>query len=131
MPKQELAESPLSDDEQTLLRTCEKHVEQGLAQFIAVGRALLAIRDKRLYRAEYRTFGEYCDVRWQFSEHGSINSSKRHLSTMRFRNHWFRDSRFRRTSVNVELWSVCRKKLVRTCGRRLLRQTTAGHRLPS
>ena len=64
----ELAESPLSPEEQSLFRKCEKHVQEGLAQFIAVGRALLTIRDQRLYRAEYRTFGEYCDVRWQFSE---------------------------------------------------------------
>lgn len=34
----------------------------------ALGNALLKIRDKQLYRSEYRTFEEYCRERWGFSK---------------------------------------------------------------
>jgi hypothetical protein len=30
----------------------------------AVGRALMVIRDERLYRAEHKTFEDYCQTRW-------------------------------------------------------------------
>lgn len=36
--------------------------------FVAVGHALLAIRDHRLYRADYATFEDYCRVRWRISK---------------------------------------------------------------
>jgi hypothetical protein len=32
--------------------------------FIAVGNALLTIRDSRLYREQFQIFNEYCNVRW-------------------------------------------------------------------
>lgn len=37
-----------------------------VATFVAVGRALLEIRDKRLYRATCEDFYEYCLIRWGF-----------------------------------------------------------------
>src|SRR5688572_14077544 len=39
-------------------------IERGLQTFYAVGAALLAIRDTRLYRANYETFEQYCFQRW-------------------------------------------------------------------
>lgn len=42
----------------------EQVIEQGLATFNDVGNALLAIREQRLYRAEYGTFEDYCQTRW-------------------------------------------------------------------
>ncbi|MFA5377850.1 MAG: hypothetical protein WC455_19020 [Dehalococcoidia bacterium] len=42
----------------------ETVIEVGIGAFVEVGDALLAIRDKRLYRAEYSTFEDYCRERW-------------------------------------------------------------------
>jgi hypothetical protein len=45
----------------------EKVIEQGLATFIDVGHALMAIRDGKKYRAAgYATFEDYCRGRWDF-----------------------------------------------------------------
>jgi len=46
------------------LKEFEKRIESGLKTFREVGAALLAIRDGRMYRAEYRTFEDYCKERW-------------------------------------------------------------------
>lgn len=45
----------------------EKTIEQGLKTFVDVGNALLAIRDKRLYRQSFGTFEDYCQDRWGMS----------------------------------------------------------------
>lgn len=50
--------------EQADLATCEEVIDQGLRTFVEVGTALLTIRDKRLYRAQYGTFEDYCQERW-------------------------------------------------------------------
>lgn len=50
------------------LATCERTIEVGLQAFYEVGQALANIREKRLYRAEYRTFEDYCRMRWQMSK---------------------------------------------------------------
>lgn len=57
----------LSLVEVTALGECEQTIERGLATFVDVGRALLRIRDERLYRAEHGTFEAYCQGRWAFS----------------------------------------------------------------
>ena len=57
---------PLSQDEARSLAEYEKVVERGVETFVEVGDALEAIRDGKLYRAEYRTFEEYCQKRWGF-----------------------------------------------------------------
>lgn len=46
----------------------EAVIERGLQTFYEVGTALLAIRDKRLYRADYSTFEDYCRERWQLKQ---------------------------------------------------------------
>lgn len=50
----------------------EKVIEQGLASFIDVGMALLAIKaDKKYRHAGYSTFEDYCDQRWNIKRaHG-------------------------------------------------------------
>lgn len=49
----------------------ERTIEKGLKSFIAVGEALIAIRDGRLYREKYGTFDEYCKRRWAMTQqHG-------------------------------------------------------------
>lgn len=47
---------------------CEQIIERGLSTFVAVGSALVRIRDGRLYRQEYATFEVYCDRRWGFTD---------------------------------------------------------------
>lgn len=45
----------------------DKHeaiIEHGLKTFVDVGRALLSIRDSKLYRNDYSTFENYCRDRW-------------------------------------------------------------------
>jgi hypothetical protein len=47
---------------------CEEIIRKGWDTFLEVGRALAAIRDKRLYRDRYATFDEYCQQKWDFSK---------------------------------------------------------------
>ena len=50
------------------LAECEAVVERGFDTFVEVGRALLEIRDRRLYRgAGFAAFGTYCRERWGWS----------------------------------------------------------------
>lgn len=55
----------LNKDELNELERCEVVIKQGLQTFVEVGQALLTIRDKKLYRSSFRTFEEYCDVKWE------------------------------------------------------------------
>jgi DNA modification methylase len=57
----------LSSLERTRLFDLERVVEQGLDAFVAVGRALLEIRDAGLYRETHPTFESYLDERWEIS----------------------------------------------------------------
>lgn len=45
----------------------ERVIERGQQTFIEVGRALLEIRDRRLYRETHATFEAYCRERWGWS----------------------------------------------------------------
>ena len=51
-------------EEQQELAHCEAVIERGFETFFEIGRAMAIIRDKRLYRAEFSTFEEYCSTRW-------------------------------------------------------------------
>lgn len=55
----------LNIEERNELERCEVVIKQGLQTFVEVGQALMLIRDKRLYRAEYGTFEDYCNDKWQ------------------------------------------------------------------
>lgn len=88
-------------EERNELQNHEQVIEQGLKTFVDVGNALLAIRDKRLYRGRWGTFEEYCGERWGFtSTHakrlvdsaiiaknleplGETNFSERHLRPLK------------------------------------------------
>jgi hypothetical protein len=50
------------------LVSLEKVISEGLNSFIEVGEALCKIRDERLYRAEFKTFEEYCRQKWGMSK---------------------------------------------------------------
>jgi hypothetical protein len=57
----------LSPDETETLQYCEHVIAEGIQTFVEVGRALLVIRDQRLYRQSYATFEGYCRERWDLS----------------------------------------------------------------
>lgn len=57
----------LTTRETKALARCEQTIQRGLSTFCDVGRALLEIRDGRLYRDDYETFEGYCQARWDFS----------------------------------------------------------------
>ena len=63
-----MSQLALSRTEQAVLAECESIVERGMESFIEVGNALLRIRNERLYRAEFGTFQEYCEAKWQMSD---------------------------------------------------------------
>jgi hypothetical protein len=55
----------LSEVESIELSQAEQTIEIGLRAFWEAGKALLTIRDKKLYRADYETFENYCESRWR------------------------------------------------------------------
>ena len=54
----------LSSQELIELEKHEAVISKGKKIFLEVGKALLAIHDQRLYRAQYPSFEEYCDKKW-------------------------------------------------------------------
>jgi hypothetical protein len=54
----------LTIEKQEALQQYEAVIEKGLQTFYEVGQALAFIREKKLYRAEYKTFEDYCRERW-------------------------------------------------------------------
>ncbi len=59
---------PLSTPERSRLAELESLVERGLRTFVEVGKALMEIRESRLYRETHGTFETYCRERWGFSK---------------------------------------------------------------
>lgn len=59
---------PLSNEENAALAEHELTISQGLAAFLAVGQALIAIRDGKLYRETHKTFKDYCKKRWKIGQ---------------------------------------------------------------
>lgn len=63
-PGLNISQEKLTVIEQTELTQHEEIIERGLKTFVDVGSALMAIRDKRLYRQTHGTFEKYCLDRW-------------------------------------------------------------------
>lgn len=57
----------LTASESSALVEHEAVIERGIKTFYEVGTALADIRDRKLYRADYGTFEEYAEKRWQMS----------------------------------------------------------------
>jgi hypothetical protein len=57
-------DAPLTSADQRALAQHEAVITDGIGAFIAVGEALAAIRDERLYRATHRSFDAYLAARW-------------------------------------------------------------------
>jgi hypothetical protein len=55
---------PLTSVEKDALADYEATIAHGLMTFYEVGAALIAIKTQKLYRANYRTFEEYCAEKW-------------------------------------------------------------------
>lgn len=51
----------------------EAVIERNKTAFIETGNALAAIRDGRLYQAEYKTFDVYCQKRWGWTRFAAAN----------------------------------------------------------
>lgn len=47
---------------------CEAIIERGAKSFVEVGTALLAIRDRKLYRATHSRFTDYTKERWGYAQ---------------------------------------------------------------
>lgn len=60
-------ETSLTIGEARRLKTHEETIEKGVQSFIDVGKALMAIRDERLYTDVDDTFEGYCKKRWAFT----------------------------------------------------------------
>ena len=58
---------PLTAQEQLDLRRCEIVIEETQTAFLDNIAAMHEIWAKRLYRAEYQSFKQYCKKRWDFS----------------------------------------------------------------
>jgi hypothetical protein len=59
------ADAPrLTAQEKLRLRQLELEIEKNLTGFIRCGRALLEVRESRLYRESYKTFADYCRERF-------------------------------------------------------------------
>jgi hypothetical protein len=54
----------LSENEKAELKTLEGIIQQEMGSFMAVGNALLTIRDNKLYREQYQSFNEYSKAKW-------------------------------------------------------------------
>ena len=57
-------EQVMSIREAARLAELEKTIARGKKTFVEVGLALTEIRDLKLYKREYGSFGEYCQVKW-------------------------------------------------------------------
>lgn len=57
----------LSVTEIAKLENLELVIDGGLKSFVEVGRALMEIRDGRLYRSTHMNFADYCEQRWGMS----------------------------------------------------------------
>lgn len=68
MVEHEVIEKPLSKREIKRLEGFEEVIKVNFKGFVAVGNALAAIRDERLYRDRFSTFERYCKELWDVCE---------------------------------------------------------------
>jgi hypothetical protein len=59
---------PLNDEEKIRLAQLEDVIQRSLQSFLIVGRCLLEVRNRKLYREHYATWKDYCLRRWALSE---------------------------------------------------------------
>ena len=66
--KEDLLENTLTINERAELGTLEGIISREMKSFMDVGNALLTIRDRQLYREQFRNFKAYCTERWGMSK---------------------------------------------------------------
>lgn len=66
--QEKVERSPLSPEEAQELEQCENDIEDAISGFYTVGLRLRMIKLKKLYRAAYDTFDEYCQKRFGFGQ---------------------------------------------------------------
>lgn len=59
-------QTALTETEQRELVALEGDIQRGQQEFLRVGNALAEIRDKELFRGEYKSFDAYLEIRWGF-----------------------------------------------------------------
>lgn len=69
MPEDQSPSHELSPSHRLRLRELEQVIDEGLATFVRVGRALQEIRDRRLYRESHASFEDYCRERFGLGRH--------------------------------------------------------------
>ncbi|MBF0277283.1 MAG: hypothetical protein HQM13_05825 [SAR324 cluster bacterium] len=57
-------DTAFSSETEATFEQCETVIREGLQSFVEVGRALLRIREKKYYQAQYGNFADYCQARW-------------------------------------------------------------------
>lgn len=57
----------LTEAEITLLAAAEQNISRNIDAYKSVGMSLATVRDSRLYRAEFATFEDYCERKWDIS----------------------------------------------------------------
>ncbi|WP_146046197.1 hypothetical protein [Streptomyces cahuitamycinicus] len=68
LPTKQLTDTPaLIAQEQDMLLKCESAIENLRFAFWAAGKALQVVRDARLYRAQFETFEEYTQAKWDIT----------------------------------------------------------------
>ncbi|GGO98237.1 hypothetical protein [Wenjunlia tyrosinilytica] len=68
LPTKQLTDTPaLIAQEQDMLVKCESAIENLRFAFWAAGKALQVVRDARLYRAQFETFEDYTQARWDIT----------------------------------------------------------------
>jgi hypothetical protein len=63
-----MSDIALTKNELLTLEAAEEVIEKHQKTFLQVGSALMAIRDGRLYRQDYKTFEEYVSARWNWKK---------------------------------------------------------------
>lgn len=79
MSEKTMLAMPMTPAELSKFSKLEASVKTNIQAFYAVGSYLLVIRDERLYRAEFKSFEEYCSERWGFERiraHQMIDGAK-------------------------------------------------------
>jgi hypothetical protein len=68
--------TPLNNEERIRLDQLENVIAGSIQSFLVVGRCLLEVRDRKLYREHYPDFKTYCIKRWGISERRGLDLAR-------------------------------------------------------
>ena len=58
---------PITPEQEERFEALESQIEENFLSGFKLAAALAEIHDKKLYRANYKSFGQYCKERWEYS----------------------------------------------------------------